>query len=176
MVAPASFDAAVTEVAALLDGASIVHALIGGIAVGLHGYPRATADIDLLVDGDAREEAIARMTAAGYTLVTATDEVLHFQGMLPVDMLLARREPTRQMLRDALPVEVLHTRLLRVEDVIGLKIQAFSNNRTRKWHDQADIAELIRANPQLEWSRVLRYAEMFDAAPLMEEIRQGVRE
>ena len=61
-----------------------------------------------------------------------------------------------------------------LDQAIGLKIQAFSNNRKRQWHDQADIAELIRANPDMDWARVLRYAEMFDARPLLEEIRRSV--
>jgi hypothetical protein len=174
MTGAASFDAVVLQVAGILHAAGIAHALIGGVAVGLHGYARATGDIDFLVDGARRQEVIQVLTASDFTLAAATDEVLHFDGPLPVDLLLARREPTQQMLREATRVESLGTMLLRVEDIIGLKIQAFSNNRTRQWHDQADIAELIRANPRLDWERVLRYAEMFGATKLMEDIRQGV--
>jgi hypothetical protein len=158
----------------LLDQAGIAHALIGGIAVGLHGYPRSTGDIDLLVDGSRRKDVVDRMNAAGYALAASTEEVLHFAGPVPVDMLLARREATRLMLRDATRVTSIGANVLRVEDIIGLKIQAFSNDRKRQWHDQADIAELIRANPDMEWTRVLRYAGMFDATALLEQIRRGV--
>ena len=56
---------------------------------------------------------------------------------------------------------------------IGLKIQAFSNNPARKWHDQADIAALMQSNPSLDWSRVQRYAAMFNAQELLEEIRRS---
>lgn len=37
------------EVSRLLRELEIPHALIGGLAVGLHGYPRATAVVDFLV-------------------------------------------------------------------------------------------------------------------------------
>ena len=168
-----SFSGVLREVGALLRDAGVAHALIGGVAVGLHGYARATADIDLLVDGARRHDVIDLMTKAGFTLAVATDEVLHFTGAVPVDMLLARRETTRQMLADATPDASTGTMLLRVEDVIGLKIQAFSNNPARKWHDQADIAALIQNNPTLDWSRVLRYAAMFDVQDLLEEMRRS---
>ena len=170
-----SFSGVLREVGALLRDAGVAHALIGGVAVGLHGYARATADIDLLVDGARRHDVIDLMTKAGFTLAVATDEVLHFTGAVPVDMLLARRETTRQMLADATPDASTGTMLLRVEDVIGLKIQAFSNNPGRKWHDQADIAALIQSNPTLDWSRVLRYAAMFGVQDLLEEMRRSTR-
>ena len=163
------------EVSALLRGADVAHALIGGVAVGLHGYARATADIDLLVDGARRDRVIELMRSAGLTLAASTEEVLHFGGEVPVDMLLARRETTRQMLADATPDPATGTMLLRVEDIIGLKIQAFSNNPARKWHDQADIAALIQRNPTLDWSRVQRYAAIFNVRELPEEMRRSTR-
>ena len=168
-----SFGGVLREVGALLRDAGVAHALIGGVAVGLHGYARATADIDLLVDGRRRDEVLDLMTAAGFTLAVATEEVLHFTGPVPVDILLARRETTRQMLAEATPDPMAGTMLLRVEDIIGLKIQAFCNNPARKWHDQADIAALIQNNPTLDWARVQRYAAMFGVESLLEEIRPG---
>jgi len=168
-----SFGGVLREVVTLLRGADVAHALIGGIAVGLHGYARATADIDLLVDGARRDDVIELMTGAGFKLAVATEEVLHFSGPVPVDMLLARRETTRRMLDDATPEPATGTMLLRVEDIIGLKIQAFSNNPARKWHDQADIAALLQSNPTLDWLRVQRYAAMFGVQDLMEEIRRS---
>ena len=131
------------------------------------------SDIDLLVDGTRRETVLELMKGAGFTLAAATEEVLHFNGEVPVDMLLARREPTQQMLADATADPATGTMLLRVEDIIGLKIQAFSNNPARKWHDQADIAALMQSNPSLDWSRVQRYAAMFNAQELLEEIRRS---
>jgi hypothetical protein len=38
-----------------LAALGVPHALIGGLAVGLHGYPRATKDVDFLVGDEAFE-------------------------------------------------------------------------------------------------------------------------
>jgi hypothetical protein len=45
-----------------LDRDGIDHALVGGLALAVHGAPRATTDIDLLVGRDA---LIAMKLAAG---------------------------------------------------------------------------------------------------------------
>jgi hypothetical protein len=173
MTDASSFGTVLHDLGIRLGDAGVAHALIGGIAVGLHGYARSTGDIDLLVDGAKRDAILKLMESAGFALVVATEEVLHFSGPVPVDMLLARRETTRQMLAEATPDPRTGTMILRVEDIIGLKIQAFCNNPARKWHDQADIAALIQSNPSLEWSRVQRYAAMFGVESLLEEIRLG---
>ena len=41
------------ETSALLTKLGIAHALVGGLAVGLYGHPRATKDVDYLVDNSA---------------------------------------------------------------------------------------------------------------------------
>lgn len=41
--------AAARDASAQLDALGVRHALVGGIAVGAHGAPRATRDVDLLV-------------------------------------------------------------------------------------------------------------------------------
>jgi hypothetical protein len=41
------------EVSRLLRELEIPHALIGGLAVGVHGHPRATRDVDFLVGHEA---------------------------------------------------------------------------------------------------------------------------
>ncbi len=45
------------EVSRRLAALGVPHALIGGLAVGVHGHPRATKDVDFLV-GDAAFERI----------------------------------------------------------------------------------------------------------------------
>lgn len=51
-----------------LDGEAIPYALCGGLALGIHGYPRATIDIDILILPADEEsvEAVARQL--GYTI------------------------------------------------------------------------------------------------------------
>lgn len=41
------------RVSATLTRLRVPHALVGGLAVGLHGHPRATKDVDFLVGEEA---------------------------------------------------------------------------------------------------------------------------
>jgi hypothetical protein len=54
VVAPNVIDDAI-EMGQLLAGLGIPHALVGGLAVGLNGHPRATKDVDYLVGREAFE-------------------------------------------------------------------------------------------------------------------------
>ena len=54
-------------VAAVLEHEGIDHALVGGLAVAVYGAPRATTDIDLLIDPDDADRAIAAARRAGFT-------------------------------------------------------------------------------------------------------------
>ena len=58
--------ASLLEVTATLERSGVEYALVGGLAVAVHGAPRATADIDLLVRPDDADNAIAAAKAAGF--------------------------------------------------------------------------------------------------------------
>jgi hypothetical protein len=65
--------------AALLDleGVGVAHALVGGLAIGVHGLPRATRDADfaLAVDDDVHaERVIADLRARGYGLALVLEQ------------------------------------------------------------------------------------------------------
>lgn len=53
---------------AALSTNQVPYALCGGLALAVHGYPRATKDIDLLVPPQAIEAALTALAGAGYTL------------------------------------------------------------------------------------------------------------
>jgi len=50
----------------LLADASVAHALVGGVAVCLHGYRRNTVDIDLVVRRDSARAARSALETAGW--------------------------------------------------------------------------------------------------------------
>ena len=66
-----------------LEKARIDHALCGGMAVTIHGYPRLTRDIDLLLREEDLERARNALEKSGYTLSS---------GILPFDV----GEPTER--------------------------------------------------------------------------------
>lgn len=54
----------------------ITYALCGGVAVVIHGYPRVTRDIDLLIEEQDLDRARRALEASGYTLTS---------GLIPFD-------------------------------------------------------------------------------------------
>jgi hypothetical protein len=59
----------VAELDAVLDSfarAKVDHALCGGLALAVHGHPRATMDIDLLIRPDDLEVALQAAAAVGF--------------------------------------------------------------------------------------------------------------
>jgi len=51
-----------------LNRAAIPYALCGGMAVVLHGYPRLTRDLDLLIKPDDLEAAKTALAAVGFSI------------------------------------------------------------------------------------------------------------
>ena len=143
-----------------LAKAHVDHALIGGMALSVLGYPRATNDIDFLVDGTSRAAAEDCMASLGFTIHHTSDEVTQWSGIVPVDFLYARRPLSKQMLQRAQKNLFMEIPVLEATDIIGLKIQAYSNNPKRMLQDLADIQKIIEVNA-IDWERAKEYADAF---------------
>jgi hypothetical protein len=155
------------EIHAALRDASIDHALIGGLALAAHGAARATSDLDLLADG-ARADDVDRILAAhGFECLLRNEFVANYAAATRergrVDFLFASRERGRAILARA----AVHTALgaaLRVvdaSDLIGLKVQASSNDPARRDADLADVRRLLRS-ADVDLARVREYFRLFD--------------
>lgn len=155
----------------VLADAGVDHALIGGLAMGGLGVHRATADVDFLVDGAKRDIAKTILENAGFNLLAETSEVMHFGGFGHLDILFANRPPSRKMLDRAFDLRSIQIRCVQAEDIIGLKIQAYINEPGRALQDKADIAAIIKANPELDWEIIKGYADLFDQWPEIERLR-----
>jgi hypothetical protein len=122
---------------------------------------RATNDVDYLIDGARKDAVKGAFAAKGFRLFAQTDEVLQFEGPGPVDLLLANRPLSQAMLARQSGVDFLGIPSLDAADLIGLKIQAYINDRRRELQDLADIQKLMEKNPGLDWRRLQQYAELF---------------
>lgn len=58
-------------VAATLEEAGVEYAVCGGLAVTMHGAPRTTRDIDLIVAPDQVDEALEAVRPLGYRFAAA---------------------------------------------------------------------------------------------------------
>ena len=162
-----------------LKRSNIDFALIGGFALQALGVTRTTRDIDLIVLSQDSEKIEDLMLKHGYELIHKSEDVLNFAGkkfeLGRVDFLLAHRKYSLSMLERAMEKEVLdgkfRIKVLRAEDIIGLKVQASSNDPSRLHQDMADIKELIKNNySKLNLKLVREYFSLFNRDKDLEEI------
>lgn len=157
-----------------LEKEGVKFALIGGFALAAHGVIRATQDIDLLVEGSKKAEAKKSLGGAGFKLVFENCEVLHFSGPGQLDILLANRESTLDMLRRAKLINDFPIPVVSAEDLIGLKIQAYKNDPDREFQDKADIQSLLKVVASLDFDLVKKYADLFDEWDFISKLRKRI--
>lgn len=171
------FRATLIAVDAAFRAAGIDFALIGGFALAAHGAPRATGDLDFLVPGECADAVDGIMRSLGYRALHRSEEAANYKGDAEsaghVDFLFARRAYSREMLRSAKSGAMTSLPALKIvapEDLIGLKVQASSNNPKRRAMDLADIGRLLAVHPSLDLARVRRYFQLFNREEELEQL------
>lgn len=94
----------ITELESLVDvfhGEAIAYALCGGLALAVHGHPRATYDIDVLIEAAELDRARAAAQRVGFDVPgTGTPREIHHVSkldpetgaLLALDLLVVNRE------------------------------------------------------------------------------------
>lgn len=159
----------------LLDQHSIPHALVGGLALACYGSTRATVDLDLLIREEHKEKVKALFLGNGFNLVHESQEVLQFSGIGYVDILLARRPISQKILSEASNEGPEGIKVVKSEDLIGLKIQAYMNDSSRELQDKADIQFLIETVESMDWERIKSYADLFNQWEIINEIKNKIK-
>ena len=136
----------------LLEEAEIPHAIVGGVAVCLHGYQRNTVDVDLLVRGPDSERLREVLEGAGYEWIAREAEFRSETG-IPVQFLIAGERAGKGSeirlpdpdssktvtIKEGLPV-------LSLSRLIEAKLACGTGSLRRTHKDFADVVELIVAN------------------------------
>lgn len=150
------------DVVRLFEGEGIRHALIGGLAVGHHAIPRATKDVDVLVE-EADVEKVRRLLPAYYQEGSADFQRYEIRGVR-LDVVTARLRFQRSALDDAgaAKIDGVSVRVVAVRDLILLKFVAAGQRKdpAAALQDQADIAALIREKPSLTPADFSRLADV----------------
>ena len=123
--------AAMRTASAMLSAAGIRHALIGGLAVGAHGYPRATRDVDFVVG----EEAFVRHDGG---IVTIAAGVPIAVGDVQIDTLNV--DPAEDFLMDAL----IHAPKTDGIPVLPIGALIYMKLKASRQKDLGDVTELIK--------------------------------
>jgi len=171
-----------SEVTAALDRAGVHFALIGGFGMAMRGVQRATVGLDFILYADDLDKAHAIFEAFGYERVFTSENVSHYRGQDDawgrIDILHAFRRPSLSMLSRAQRLEVspqVEVPVARVEDIIGLKIQAAFNDATRADRDWLDIRHLLQAaaagGQSVDWALLGEYLDIFEMGGRLDELR-----
>jgi hypothetical protein len=126
------------EISELLRAHAIEGAIVGGIAVGLHGRLRATEDVDVLVTADSSRLG-ELLTRAGFTFDADTRE---FRKRGVPTHLVTRNEVGSRAFRF---IDIDGIRTVSLADLICMKLRSGRDNLLRA-RDLGDAVDLIRAN------------------------------
>ena len=154
-------------------------ALIGGFALQAVGIARTTFDIDMLVLSKNSAKIKEIMLRYGYDLIYESKDVLNFLGkkmeLGRVDFLLAHRKYALAMLERAEEKEIFEgkfkIKVIKIEDLIGLKVQSSSNDPDRMHKDMADIELFVKINyAKLDFALLREYFSLFNRETELEDI------
>lgn len=154
-VAPRVRDAAINT-AAQLNHLGIRYALAGGLAVGAHGYIRATTDVDFLVGEEAFEHQ-------GLLVAFKPGVPIEVDGIRMAYLSPTSLGPQLEEVLDH-PLMSEGLAVAPIEALIYMKLAA----KRRK--DLVDVIELVKAGADL--TRVRNYLRQYasDLLPLFEEL------
>ena len=150
---------------------NIRYALMGGFALHAAGFSRTTQDIDILILKEDMPKIKKFLLSLGYELIHESEDIINFKGAMKdlgqLDFLLAHRQYTKNMLRRAEEYGILEdkfkVKVLKPEDVIGLKVQSSTNDPSRRAKDYADIETLLRLHKdRLDLKLLREYFSLFD--------------
>lgn len=160
----------VKDVARAFSRRGVQHAVAGGMAVSAHGHPRATKDVDFLIDSRTVESASAALEELGFSRLPDASGagfmrfVRHPLAELPeltewVDLLCASQPVGRSLLQQAtehpIPWQGSLLAVVSVEGLILMKLIACVDAPARL-QDRVDILTLLRGEPgriDLGWLR-----------------------
>lgn len=151
---------AMTDASEALRSIGVKHALVGGLAVGAHGWPRATRDVDFLVDDSAWLK-----TESG--LVTLRAGIPVQAHGIAVDT-IAVRDDERHLLAAIEAAEISEgIPVISVEALVYLKLVS------PRSQDRQDVVHLVRACADLD--QIRRYLSAH-AAHLLAKFEEIVLE
>jgi hypothetical protein len=160
---------------------NVRYALIGGFALGVHGVFRSTVDLDFLVHRDDLSKINAIMGELGYDCAYRSEHVSQYVSPIKVfgevDFIHAFREISVKMLQRVeekkIFNETISVKVLKVEDIIGFKVQAIANDESRKALDLGDIESLIaRHKSSIDWDTLEKYFSLFKLSVLFTELKR----
>jgi hypothetical protein len=153
---PSSCAGIVTALQTIAARAVDVHLeflVAGGHAVIVHGHPRTTFDLDLIVRRGDRDAWSELALSLGYRLFTEGPNFLQFNApdspSLPLDLMLVSTETFAKLMVDAVsaPAGVAAAKLVSLRHLLALKCHAVKHGHAgRIVKDADDVIRLVQVN------------------------------
>lgn len=140
------------ECHAILARAKIPHAVMGGVAVCLHGYQRNTVDVDMLVRREDSPAVHECLTHEGFTWNEQDKEFNASSGIAIQFLLAGDRAGAGSEVNfpdpgdESAVTEIEGLPVLRLSKLIESKLACGTGNLRRTHKDFADVVELILQN------------------------------
>ena len=157
-VSPKVRDAAI-KTAEQLNRLGIRHALAGGLAVGAHGYVRATTDVNFLVGEEAFEHQ---------------GSLVAFKAGVPIEVDGVRIDYLSPVSLGPQLEEVLdHPPINEGLAIVPIEVLIYMKLAARRRRDLVDVVELVKAGADV--NKVRRYLEQY-ARDLVSQFEELVNE
>jgi len=157
------------------------YALIGGFALGALGIMRATMDLDFLIKYSDYSKVGKIMKKYNYKCVFRTENVSQYVSDIKIfgeiDFLHAFRKTSLSMLKRSRKLSVFEGKyrinVLTPEDIIGLKVQALVNDKTREPQEYVDIEAVMgHFKERLDWNLIEEYFFLFNKEDKFNELKE----
>lgn len=164
-----------------LSALNIQYAVIGGFAMNALGLTRSTVGIDFLVLAQDAKKLNTLLESLGYACVFKTENVSQYtsssQELGEIDVLHAFRSASLKMLDRSRTVSLFNNKIiikvLLPEDLIGLKLQASLNDKTRSTREIADIDMIMEHfKDEMNWEIIEEHFNLFDQQSFFQELKE----
>lgn len=174
------FAAALQRLAERLAESGADWAVVGGLALAVHGAGRLTHDVDIVTERWAQAGLVDYLEGVGYETLHRSEGYSNHAHTDPslgrIDVVYVGDRTAERLFGEALETEIfpgVRARVPRPEHLVAMKVLAAANDPSRRIQEMADIVSLLRATG-LEAERVRTYFERHGLADAWEGIRRAL--
>lgn len=174
------FDEVLRTFAAFFERESIRYAVAGGLALQAWGSPRVTHDVDFLVDGARRTDAMTFAESLGYETTYASEGYSNHEhrsaALGHVDLIYVYGSTAETMFAGAIRRKAVGVELptTRPEHLVAMKVRAMKSAPMRVLIDAPDIGFLMTL-PMIDHDVVREYFSQHGLLKIYDELQKNGR-
>ena len=167
-------------VSSFLEGNGYRYGVIGGVALAMYGMPRATVDLDLVVEAAAQDDLIRFLESLGYQTLHRSSGYSNHAHLDPsqgkLDVVYVRGETGEKIFSSCRRLKGpggIDAPVPRPEHLAALKVLAMKNDPSRTFQEMADLRFLI-ALPGVDRREIHTYFTRHDFEDRFDELNKNL--